>query len=92
MRPIVQFFFSRLPGPGPRMWAQQSLGPTPFAAMTPGSTPELRAVDASLMAVAAAVLLVLIVGIVVMLYERSRRRDEAKDRITITPARLGRAA
>jgi len=35
MRPIVQLFFARLPGPGLRMWAQQSFGPTPVAAMTP---------------------------------------------------------
>jgi hypothetical protein len=25
MKRIVQFLFPRLPGPGPRMWAQQSL-------------------------------------------------------------------
>ena len=90
MRPIGQFFFSRLSGPGLRMWAQQSLGPTPFAAMTPASMPDFGAVDASLMPVAAVVLLVLIVWSAVKLYDRSRRREAG--RITVTPAPLGRAA
>jgi len=90
MRPIVQFFFSRLTGSGVRMWAQQSLGSTPFAAMTAGSTPDAGAVDAGLIPVAAVVLLALIVWSAVKLYDRSRKREA--DRITITPARLGRAA
>lgn len=76
MRPIVQFFFSRLSGPGLRMWTQQSLGPTPLAAMTPGSTPNVGAVDAGLMPIAAVVLLVLIVWSAVKLYDRSRTREE----------------
>ena len=76
MRPIVQLFFARLPGPGLRMWAQQSLGPTPLAAVTPGSTPDFGAVDAGLVPIAAVVLLVLIVWSAVKLYDRSRKRDE----------------
>jgi hypothetical protein len=77
MKPIVQFFFSRLSGPGPRMWAQQSLGPTPLAAMTPAVTPDVGAVDAGFMpVVAAVVLLVLIVWSAVKLYDRSRKREE----------------
>lgn len=92
MKRLVQFLFSRLSGSGLRMLTQQSLGPTPFAAMTPWSTPELRAADAGLIAVAAVVLLVLIAGIAVKLYARSQKREEATDRIKITLARLGRAA
>jgi len=93
MKPIVKFFFSRFSGPGPRMWAQQSLGPVPFAAMAPGSTPDAGAVDAGLMPVVAVVaLLVLIVWSAVKVYDRTRKWEEEKDRIPITPARLGRAA
>lgn len=77
MKPIVQFVFARLPGPGLRMWAQQSLGPTPLAAMTPASTPDVGAVDAGFVPVAAVVLLlVLAVWSAVKLYDRSRKRDE----------------
>ncbi|MBI3105334.1 MAG: hypothetical protein HYY95_07145 [Candidatus Rokubacteria bacterium] len=76
MRPIMQFLFARLPGPGLGMWAQQSLGPTPLAAMTPGSAPDFGAVDAGLVPIAAVVLLVLIVWSAVKLYDRSRKPDE----------------
>ena len=59
MRPIMEFFFSKLSGPGFQIWAQQSLGPTPFVAMTPAaSAPE----GAGLMAVAVLVLLLLVGG------------------------------
>lgn len=76
MRPIVQFFFVRVSGPGLRMWARQSLGPTPLAALMPQSTPDVGAVDASFMPVAAVVLLVLIVWSAVKLYDRSRKREQ----------------
>jgi len=92
MRPIMRFLSSRLSGPGLRMWAQQSLGPTPLPAMVPRSTPEVGATRAGFMAFAAVLLLLLIVAVAVMVYDRTRRWKEEKDRITITPARLGRAA
>ena len=92
MRSIKEFCFSRLSGPGLRMWAQQPFGPTPLAAMTPGSTPDVGAVDVGLMPVAAVVLLLVLIWVAVKLYDRSRKREEEKDRNAVTPARLGRAA
>jgi hypothetical protein len=91
MRPIMQFLSSRLSGPGLRMWAQRSLGPTPLPAMVPRSTPEVGATRAGFMAFAAVLLLLLIVAVAVKVYDRTRRRKEEKDRITIASARLGRA-
>ena len=92
MRPIMQFLSARLSGLGLRMWAQRSLGPTPLPAMVPKSTPDLGATGARFMLFAAVLLLLLIVVVAVKVYERTRKRKEEKARITITPARLGRAA
>jgi hypothetical protein len=77
MRLIVSCFVSELSGPGPQMWAQQSLRATLLAAVTPGSTPDADAVGAGLMqVVASVVLLVVILWSVVTLYDRSRKRAE----------------
>jgi hypothetical protein len=92
MRPIMQFFSARLSVLGLRMWARQSLGPTHFPAMMPRSTPDVGAIGAAFIAFAAVLLLLLIVGVAVKVYDRTRKREEEKDRITLTPARLGRAA
>lgn len=73
MRPIVQFLSSRLSGVG--VWARLSPGPTLFPAMAPGSSPELGA-GSGVMAFVAVVLVLLIVGVAVKLYDRSRKRED----------------
>ena len=92
MRPTMQFLSARLLGPGLRMWAQHSLGPTPFPAMVPRSTLEVSGAGAGFMVFAAVLLLLLIVAVAVKVYDQTRKRAEEKDRITMTPVRLGRAA
>jgi len=49
MRPIMQFFSARLSALGLRIWAQQSLGASHFAAMLPRSTPEVGAIGPAFM-------------------------------------------
>jgi hypothetical protein len=60
--------------------------------MVPRSTPEGGATGAGFMVFAAMLLLLLIVAVAVKVYDRTRKRKDEKDRIAITPARLGRAA
>jgi hypothetical protein len=75
MRQIVPCLVSRLSGPGFQMWVQQSIGPTPLAAMTPGSLLDPGAFDAGFMpVVAAAALVVVVLWSAMTLYGRSRKR------------------
>ncbi len=92
MRSVMQFLSARLSGLGLCMWAQRSLGPTPFPAMVPRSTPEIAATGGGFMVFAAVLLLLLMVAAAVKVYDRTRKRKQEKNRITITPARLGRVA
>jgi hypothetical protein len=76
MRPIVQLLSSQVSGPGVRMWAQLSAGPTPFAAMAPGVTSDAGYVQGNVVAFLALVLLLVAVGVAVKLYDRSRKRED----------------
>ena len=75
MRPIVQFLSSKVSAPGMRVWAQLPAGPTPFAAMAPGVTPDLGSVDANMMGFAAVILLFVVVRVAVKFYDRRRKRE-----------------
>jgi len=77
MRQIVPCLLSRLSGPGFQMWVQQSIGPTPLAAMTPGSLPDPGALEAGFMpVVAAAAVVVVVLWSAMTLYDRRRKRTE----------------
>lgn len=77
MRPIVRCFSSRLIGPRPQIWAQQSIGPTPLAAMTPGSMLDPGTVDAGFVPLVASVaLLVAILWISMAFIDRQRKRRQ----------------
>lgn len=76
MRPIVQFLSSKLSGMGVRVWTRLSPVPTLFPAMAPGSTPGLAAGSTVVTAFVAVALVLLIVGVAVKLYDRSRERED----------------
>ena len=91
MKPIVKFVRSRSSGPDPRLWAQQSLGPVPFAAMAPGSPPAADAVELS-GSVPRPALRQAAIDVVLREVESTGRSCALQDRLAVTSARLGRAA
>ena len=94
MRPIVQFLFARLLGLGLRMWAQQSFGPTPVAAMTPEevAVPLRAKISDALMVEPSLSGLPVTPTVRMPLWPRDPVMIELGGRIALTSARLGRAA